>query len=160
MKNLDDLFEQQLKNLYSMEVQLEQALRELMEQACYGELLIALDMLLGETKGDAQKLEDLCRTLETRLEGRECKVMNTLIGEAAHLMGEALGKHLRDTVLIAQLQLMVGYVGTGYATAVEWAKEIGQTDIAEKLQLTLANKYDMEERLYDLAEERRIGKDL
>ena len=57
-----------------------------------------------------------------------------------------------DAGLIAEAQRVEHYEISGYGTAVRYAKELGHEDIAEKLQMTLDEEYDANNKLDKLAD--------
>ena len=81
MKNLKDLFEHQLKDLYSAETQLLKALPKMAENATDAKLKKAFEAHLEETKEHQQRLEEVCKELEIKPTGETCKAMKGLIAE-------------------------------------------------------------------------------
>ena len=56
--------------------------------------------------------------------------------------------------MIAEAQRVEHYEISGYGTAVRYAKELGHSEIAEKLKMTLDEEYNADKTLNDLAENR------
>jgi len=154
MKNLKDLFEHQLKDLYSAETQLLKALPKMAENATDAKLKKAFEAHLEETKEHQQRLEEVCKELEIKPTGETCKAMKGLIAEAEAFLKEDAEKEVRDAGLIADAQRVEHYEISGYGTVVRYAKELGYDSIAKKLQKILDEEYKADEKLDKLAEGR------
>ncbi|MBP1839857.1 ferritin-like domain-containing protein [Formosa algae] len=154
MKTLKDLFEHQLKDLYSAESQLIEALPKVAKKANDSKLKEAFESHLEETKGHKKRLEEICDALDISATGETCKAMKGLIKETESFMDEADAKEVMDAGLIAEAQRVEHYEISGYGTAVRYAKELGYNDIASKLQKTLDEEYDADNKLDKLAESR------
>lgn len=154
MKNLKDLFEHQLKDLYSAENQLVEALPKLQKNANDDKLKKAFEKHLKETQGHVKRLEEICDELGIKPTGETCKAMKGLVKEAESFLEEDAEKDVRDAGLIAEAQRVEHYEISGYGTAVRYAKELGHDDIAAKLQKTLEEEYKTDDLLTDMAEDR------
>ncbi|WP_295178384.1 ferritin-like domain-containing protein [uncultured Christiangramia sp.] len=154
MKNLKDLFEHQLKDLYSAETQLLKALPKMAENATDAKLKKAFEAHLEETREHQQRLEEVCKELEIKPTGETCKAMKGLIAEAEAFLKADAEKEVRDAGLIADAQRVEHYEISGYGTVVRYAKELGYDSIAKKLQKTLDEEYKADEKLDKLAEGR------
>lgn len=154
MKNLEDLFEHQLKDLYSAESQLVDALPKMVKAANDSQLKKAFENHLEETKTHKTRLEEICKELSIKPTGEECKAMKGLIKEAESMIEEKADKDVKDAGLIAEAQRVEHYEISGYGTAVRFAKELGHDSLAKKLQKTLDEEYNADQKLDDLAENR------
>ncbi|WAC03152.1 ferritin-like domain-containing protein [Lacinutrix neustonica] len=154
MKNLQELFEHQLKDLYSAESQLISALPKMVKKATDSKLKKAFESHLEETKTHKTRLEDICKELSIKPGGEKCKAMEGLIKEAGGFMDEVNDKEVMDVGLIAEAQRVEHYEISGYGTAVRFAKELGHASIAKKLQQTLDEEYDADNKLDKLAQGR------
>lgn len=154
MKNLEDLFEHQLQDLYSAEDQLTKALPKMAENATDAKLKKAFEDHLKETKEHKKRLGEICKELEIDPGKETCKAMKGLIKEAEDFIKEVKNKDVMNAGLIAEAQRVEHYEISGYGTAVRYAKELGHTEIAKKLQKTLDEEYNADQLLDDLAEKR------
>lgn len=152
MKTLKDLFEHQLKDLYSAESQLIEALPKVAKKASDSKLKAAFENHLEETKTHKTRLEEICDSLEITPKGETCKAMKGLIKEAESFMEEAENKNIMNVGLIAAAQRVEHYEISGYGTAVRYAKELGYNDAASILQKTLDEEYNADNLLDELAE--------
>jgi ferritin-like metal-binding protein YciE len=154
MNTLEDLFEHQLKDLYSAETQLLEALPKMAEKANDNKLKDTFKSHLEETKVQKSRLETICRELNITPKGVTCKAMKGLINETKSFIHMASSEEVMDAGLIAEAQRMEHYEISGYGTAVRFAKELGHHAIAKKLQETLDEEYDTDNKLDKLAEGR------
>ena len=81
MKNLQDLFEHELKDLYSAESQLAEALPKMAKKANDSKLQKAFEKHLEETKNHKKRIEEICDKLGVKPSGETCKAMKGLIAE-------------------------------------------------------------------------------
>jgi len=154
MKKLEDLFEHQLKDLYSAESQLVKALPKMVKAANDEKLKKAFEEHLEETKEQKKRLEEISKELGFKPTGEECKAMKGLIDEAEAFLKEDAADDVRDAGLIADAQRVEHYEISGYGTVVRYAKELGHKAIANKLQKTLDEEYNADKSLDKLAEGR------
>lgn len=154
MKNLEDLFEHQLKDLYSAEKQLVDALPQMEKHSTDEKLKKTFQDHLGETKEHKARLEEICESLDIDPEGEKCKAMEGLIKEAESFLKEDAEDDVRDAGIIANAQRMEHYEISGYGTATRFAKELGHSEIAKKLHKTFKEEEDADEKLNKLAENR------
>lgn len=154
MKNLEELFEHQLQDLYSAEDQLTKALPKMAENASDAKLKKAFEDHLKETKEHKKRLEEICKELDIDPDKETCKAMKGLIKEAEDFIKEVKDKEVKDAGMIAEAQRVEHYEISGYGTAVRYAKELGHKEIAKKLQKTLDEEYNADQLLDDLAEKR------
>lgn len=154
MKDLKDLFEHQLKDLFSAESQLIKALPKMAKNANDEKLKKAFESHLEETKEHKSRIEVICKELNISPNGETCKAMKGLIEEAEDFLKEDAPKEVRDAGLIADAQRVEHYEISGYGTLVRYAKELGHKEIAKKLQKTLDEEYDADNKLDKLAEGR------
>lgn len=154
MKTLEDLFEHQLKDLYSAETQLIAALPKMVKSATDPKLKKAFESHLEETKNHKKRLEDVCKELDIDPKGETCKAMKGLIKETESFINEKKDEDVNNAGLIAEAQRVEHYEISGYGTAVRYAKELGHKKIASVLQETLDEEQGADTKLNDMAEQR------
>lgn len=154
MKTLEDLFEHQLKDLYSAETQLIKALPKMVEHAKDAKLKKAFEDHLAETKEHKTRLETICEQLDIKPTGETCKAMKGLIEEAESFIKEKSSDEVMDAGLIAEAQRVEHYEISGYGTAVRYATELGHDKIVTILKKTLKEEYGADDKLTSLAESR------
>jgi len=151
MKSLQDLFEHQLKDLYSAETQLVEALPSMVKSATNDSLTKAFESHLSETKGQIDRLKEIGSILDIKLTGETCQAMKGLIKEAKGMIDEEASPEVKDAGLIAEAQRVEHYEISGYGTAHRYARQLGHSKIAELLSQTLEEEKDCDEKLNDLA---------
>lgn len=154
MKNLKDLFEHEIKDLYSAEKQLLDALPKVVEATTDKQLKKAFSDHLEETKGHFERIQSICDELDINPTSTKCKGMEGLIKEGEGMIKEDADKDVKDAGLIASAQRIEHYEISGYGTAVRFAKELGYKSIAATLQKTLNEEYNADNKLDKLAEGR------
>lgn len=154
MKNLKDLFEHELKDLYSAENQILRTLPKLKDNASDDKLKKAFEKHMKETEGHVKRLEEICEELGIKPTGETCKAMQGLVKETESFLKEDPEKEVKDAGIIAEAQRVEHYEIAGYGTAVRLAKELGFEKIADKLQKTLDEEYKTDNLLTDMAEDR------
>ncbi|MGJ8592668.1 MAG: ferritin-like domain-containing protein [Aquaticitalea sp.] len=154
MKTLQDLFEHEIKDLYSAEKQLTEALPNMVKAASDKKLQKAFSDHLEETKVHFSRIHSICEKLDLNPTSTKCKAMEGLIEECDGMIKEDADKEVKDAGLIACAQRVEHYEISGYGTAVRYAKELGHGDIAKELQKTLDQEYNADSTLNDMAEDR------
>lgn len=154
MKNLEDLFEHQLQDLYSAEAQIIAALPEMEKKASHAKLKQAFNEHLKETKVQQERLKEACEKLGINPKGEKCQAIEGIINEAKDFISEGADKEVMDAGLIANAQRVEHYEIAGYGTALHFAKMLGHTEIAKLLEATLEEEKDADEKLNDLAIEK------
>jgi len=154
MKNLDDLFERQLNNLYDGEEQMIEALPKMIEKAEDEELKEALEKHLEETKDQKKRLEEIFKDLDLKAKNETCQGMKALLSEANTFIRNAKDEDVKNAGIIADAQKVEHYEISSYGTAVRFAEELGHKQIAKKLQTSLDEEYNADKILTKLAEKR------
>ena len=154
LKNLDDLLEHQLKDLYSAETQIIKALPKMVEKATDQKLKDAFNLHLQQTEEQKVRLEKACEKLGITPTGETCKAIKGIIEEASDFMKEDAEDAVMDAGLIAEAQRVEHYEISGYGTAHRYAVQLGHNEVAELLAKTLEEEKDTDEKLNDLAIEK------
>jgi ferritin-like metal-binding protein YciE len=152
-KGFMDLFELELKDLYSAEKQLTKALPKMAKAATNEELKQAFESHLEETEGQIGRLEKIFEQLDIAY-GRveKCKAMEGLVEEGKEIMEEGLEPDVLDAALICAAQKVEHYEIAGYGCARTFAQQLGLQDIADLLQETLDEEGATDKKLTDIAE--------
>jgi ferritin-like metal-binding protein YciE len=151
LETLDDLFELQLKDLYSAETQLVKALPLMAEKAKDGRLRAGLTKHLHETEKQVQRLERIGQKMGLAPGGHTCKAMAGLIAEGQETMSAQAMPEVMDAALIAAAQRIEHYEIAGYGTAAHYADRLGSTQAAALLLQTLDEEQLTDTKLNDLA---------
>jgi ferritin-like metal-binding protein YciE len=151
LDTLDDLYVQQLKDLYSAETQLIDALPRMAEAATHPELRRAFQDHLQETRRQKERLEQIFRGLDDDPSGETCQAMKGLITEGEHLIEADGDDAVRDAGLIAAAQRVEHYEIAGYGCVRTYAEALGRDDDARILQEILDEESQADELLNRIA---------
>lgn len=151
LKKLEDLFEHQLKDIYSAESQLIAAFPKMIDHAYSDKLKKAFTDHFEETETHLERLENISSELNTNIVGETCKGMKGLLSEAKAFMNEDTETNVRDAGLIASAQRIEHYEIAAYGTVVEYAKILGHHELARLLEQSLKEETDANKKLNNLA---------
>jgi ferritin-like metal-binding protein YciE len=153
LQSLDDLFIDELRDIYSAEKQLIKALPKVSRKASSARLADAITDHLRQTEGHAERLERIFEALSERGTGKKCKGMEGLLEEGADVL-EADGDAVTiDAAIIGAAQRVEHYEIAAYGTAIAHAKTLGNTSAAKLLEATLEEEKAADRLLSRLAEE-------
>ena len=153
LKALNDLYTEELKDLYSAESQLVVALPKMAKAASSPILKQAFEAHLEETKGHVKRLEQIFETLKGSPKGKKCKAMEGLVEEGAELIKEKADfePEVVDAGLIGAAQRVEHYEIAAYGTVRTFAQQLGYQEAARLLQQTLDEEEAADQKLTALA---------
>jgi len=151
VESIEDLFLDELKDLYSAEKQITKALPKMVKAASTSELSEAFRSHLEETKGHVERLENIFEMLGKRGTGKTCEGMKGVLEEGAEVIQEVEKGPIRDAGLISGAQRVEHYEMAGYGTVRSLAQLLGKDDIAELLQATLSEEKAADEKLSEIS---------
>ena len=152
LKSFDDLYLAQLKDLYSAESQLVDALPKMADAAMHPELKKAFQGHLETTKRQKERLERIGEMLGESLSGETCEAMKGLVKEGQDIIDADGDKIVRDAGLIAAAQRVEHYEIAGYGTVHTFAERLGRTEDARLLAETLSEEKETDDNLTRIAE--------
>lgn len=147
MDTLQELFEDELKDLYSAENQLLKALPKMAKKAASETLQAAFTAHLEETEGQVERLTKIGELMEIKLTGKKCKAMEGLVEEGKEVLEEEGRSAVIDAALIGAAQRVEHYEIAAYGTAKAFAEQLGLTEVAELLSETLDEESAADEKL-------------
>lgn len=151
-ESLQKLYVEQLRDLFSAESQILDALPAMTKATKHAELKRAFQEHYQQTEQQVQRLQRIFDELGEKPEGHTCKGMQGLIAEGDDTIKEYTDSDVLDAALIAAAQRVEHYEMAGYGCARTYAHILGLTEQAALLQRTLDEEGDTDERLTDLAE--------
>src|ERR1700739_1482255 len=101
LSTIKDLYIHELKDLFSVEQQLVKALPKMAKAASNKELAAGFQEHLEQTKGHAQRLEQILSSHQQTTRGAKCKGMAGIVAEGAEMMEEEADNEVKDAGLIA-----------------------------------------------------------
>lgn len=150
--NLNDLFVQQLKDLYDAEQQITKALPQMAEAATSPQLKSAFQEHLRQTQGHIERLERVFRGINCQPEAETCPAIRGMIKEGSDIISAKGDPSVRDAGLIAAAQRVEHYEMAGYGTVRTFAHQLGRDDLAQILQQTLDEEGQTDKKLTAIAE--------
>jgi len=151
MESLEDLFLDQLKDVFNAEKQLSKALPKLAKAAESEDLREALNSHLEETMEQIERLEKVFKSIDKPARGKTCKAMEGLVEEGSELLEEGETSAVLDAGLICASQKVEHYEIATYGTLITWAEILGYKKAIPLLQATLDEEKAADEKLTELA---------
>jgi len=151
---LDELLEDELKDLYSAETQLIKALPKMAKAAESTDLRTAFETHLEETRRHAERIEEICNDLKIEPHGKECAGMAGLVKEGEEIIQSKAGAPTKQAALIGAAQRAEHYEIAAYGTARAHARQLGYLKAVELLSQTLEEEKKADKKLTQVAENR------
>ena len=151
LQTLKDLYLHELKDLFSAEQQLVKALPKMAKAASNKELAAGFQEHLEQTRGHAQRLEQILSSHQATTRGPKCKGMEGIVAEGAEMIEEEGDDEVKDAGLISAAQRVEHYEMAGYGTACAYAELLDDREGAKLLQTTLEEERETDQKLTKLA---------
>ena len=152
LESLKDLYLEQLKDLYSAETQLVDALPKMAEAATAADLQQGFREHLRQTQEHVNRLERIFQDLGEKPGGHTCEGMKGLVREGEQMIRMKGEPNVLDAGLIAAAQRVEHYEIAGYGTVRTYAELLGHDEHVTLLERTLTEEEETDERLTMLAE--------
>src|SRR5277367_2032441 len=123
-KTVQDLLDDEIKDLYSAEKQLTKAIPKMAKGSNHPALQTAFRNHLKETEGQVDRLEEVARLLEIKPTGRKCLGMEGVIKEGSEALEEEGDDTVLDLGIIGAGSLVEHYEIAGYTTAISLAQRL------------------------------------
>lgn len=151
LNTFENLFVDQLKDLYSAEQQLIQALPQMAEAASAPDLKQAFTKHLEETRNHAEMVKQMLSSIGESATGEKCKGMEGLLKEGEEILTKRGDDAVKDAALIASAQRVEHYEIAGYGTARTFALQLGNNEAVNRLQEILNQEAKTDELLTKIA---------
>jgi ferritin-like metal-binding protein YciE len=152
MDSLQELFEDEMKDIYNAENQLLKALPKMAKKASSSTLKKAFTDHLKETEGHVARLEKIGGSLDLTLSGKKCKAMEGLVEEGSEVIEEDGDESVIDAALIGAAQRVEHYEMAAYGTIRAMAETLGHADAVKLLTQTLDEEGAADKKLTQIAE--------
>jgi ferritin-like metal-binding protein YciE len=146
-----ELFIHELKDIYSAESMLIDALPEVANACTNERLQKAIENHHRETVGQKRRLDEVGRMLNVDLTGETCDAMKGLITENESMIKSEAEGTIKDAGIIAGAQRVEHYEIAAYGTVCAFARDLGFDDVAGLLEQTLNEEKEADTRLNDIA---------
>lgn len=151
MKTLNDLFLDELADMYDAEKRLVKALPKLAKAATSEDLQQAILSHLEETKGHVTKLERVFACFDKKAHGKTCEATVGLLKEGDEIAEEFEGSPAINAALISAAQKVEHYEIASYGCLHEWAGKLGNEEAADLLLEILNEEKTADQSLTELA---------
>jgi ferritin-like metal-binding protein YciE len=153
LNSLDDLFLDQLKDLYDAEHRIIEALPLMAEAAHSSALKEAFIHHLDQTRTQAARLEQIFQHLGKSAERQTCDAIKGIVKEGSEMVQAKGDPDVKDAALIAAAQRVEHYEMAGYGSARTFAERLGHREAAGLLQQTLNEEGATDHLLTQIAEQ-------
>jgi ferritin-like metal-binding protein YciE len=149
---LEELFIEQLRDLYSSETQILKALPKMIKGAHSPELKAAFAEHHEQTQAQAERLEQILKKLGAGIRVKKSKPMAGLLEEGEEILNADADAPVQDAALIAAAQHVEHYEIAGYGCARTFAQQLSDEVAAALLEQSLEEEAGMDEKLTHIAE--------
>lgn len=153
MKALQDLFFNELADIYDAEHRIAKALPKMAEAATSTPLKKAFELHLKQTLGHAKKVEGIFECFDLKAKAKTCEATVGLLKEGEEIAVSFEGSPAINAALIAAAQKVEHYEMATYCCLHEWAKLLGNQKAAALLQEILDEEGATNKALTVLARE-------
>jgi len=151
-KDLQDLFEDGLKDVLWAEKALLKALPKMEKNATSEKLKRAITQHIQETETHVQRLEACFESIGKKVQAEKCYAMEGLIEEGTSIMEETQSGAVRDAGIIATAQKLEHYEIATYGTLAAFAKVLEHGQVLKLLLQTLKEEKKCDEVLTSIAD--------
>ncbi|MCW3096226.1 MAG: ferritin-like protein [Chthonomonadaceae bacterium] len=151
LETLNDLYVEELRDLYSVENQILKALPDMVKAAHSPDLKVGFESHLRQTQEHVSRLERIFDKMGQNPRGKFCKGMEGILEEGKDLLKEKAEPDVLDAGLITAAQHVEHYEIAGYGTVRTYAKLLGQNEAATLLQQTLNEEEQTDQKLTQLS---------
>jgi ferritin-like metal-binding protein YciE len=159
MHTIEELFEHELKDIYSAEHSLLDALQQMADESSDRESRNAFTQHRKETQGQIKRIEKIFKSFGQKPKAETCPGMEGLIKEKKLFMKEKPSHELLEFFNIGAAQKTERYEITAYESLIDMAEKLGMNDAVTLLEETLQEEEGALNRLrmiaseFDVAEE-------
>lgn len=151
LQDLSDLYLDQIRDLYSAETQIVDALPKMVETASHDQLRAGFQRHLDQTREHVRRLQRIAEQLGEDPNGKTCHGMKGLLKEAKETMKERADSDVLDAAIIADAQRVEHYEIAAYGCARTYAEALNRKDDAHLLQQTLDEEAATDHALTEIA---------
>src|SRR5689334_2057478 len=147
IQKLQDLFFDELRELYDAEKQLAKALPRMAGAASSPKLRTVFETHLRETEEQVVRLDQIFEQLGEKTTGHSCDAMKGLIKEIDKVAGNMDESPLRDAGLIGAANRVERYQVATYCSARTFAEMLGYDEVAKLLEQTILEEKQLDRKL-------------
>lgn len=151
-KELKELFEDSLKDIYWAEKALLKALPKMQKNATDEKLKAGIEKHITETEMHVERLEACFSALGKKAQAKKCDAMQGLLDEGKSIMEETEPGAVRDVGIIGAAQKVEHYEIATYGTLAAYAKVLKEEECLKNLLDTLNEEKKCDELLTKIAD--------
>ena len=152
LNTFDELFVEQLQDLYDAEQRITKALPQMANAAHNPALRSAFQEHLRQTENQITRLDKVFKSIGKSAQSKTCEAMKGLVAEGSEIVSGEGDPDVKDAALIAAAQRVEHYEIAAYGTARTFAQRLGKSEAVRLLEETLAEEKDTDKKLNMLAE--------
>jgi ferritin-like metal-binding protein YciE len=150
---LNELFIDELKDIYWAEKHLAKALPKMAKAATSDELREAINQHLSETENHITRLESAFDSIGEKAAAKKCMAMEGLIKEGDEIVADTeKGSITRDAGIISAAQKIEHYEIASYGTLKTLAATLGYNEAVDLLEATLQEEKNCDSLLTQIAQ--------
>ncbi|TCD13319.1 ferritin-like domain-containing protein [Oricola cellulosilytica] len=154
IKDLNDLFEHTLEDIYFAENHIHKSLPKMIEKSTNASLKKLFKDHRTETEGQIERLKKVFDVIGKKASGEECPAIEGIVKEAEELIDEISDAETLDAALIAAAQAVEHYEITRYGTLLTWAEVLGHDEAINLLRDNIEEEKSADSKLTRLAEDK------
>jgi ferritin-like metal-binding protein YciE len=151
LASLEDLYMDNLQDVYDAEHQITEALPKMIKSASSSSLQTGFEKHFQQTKEQIKRLEAVFENHSTQPKRKACKAMKGLIAEGDEMMKENATADVLDAALIGAAQKVEHYEIATYGTLRTYAELLGFQNDVRYLDATLQEEGATDKELTRLA---------
>lgn len=152
LENLRALYNKQLEAMYSVEMQLTEALPKMADAATNAKLKDAFTTHLQETRQHASRVKEILTRAQQQAGSDKCKAMAALIDSGETMIKDAKDEAVRDASLILAAQRVEHFEIASYGTLRGWAELLGEQQPAQLLEEILRQEGHADQLLTEISQ--------
>lgn len=151
-KDFYELFILELKDIFSAESQIIEALPGVIQKATSKKLKDALHDHLKETKAQLHRLEKIAAELNVELSGHTCHAIKSILSEGDKLVEKGLQEDVKDAAIIGSCQRIEHYEIAVYGVLKSFAKHLKLERIEKLLDESSKEEGHANKKLTEIAQ--------
>ena len=151
-KALNQLFLEQLKDIYFAERTIYKTLPKMAEAAKSSELKQAFNTHQAQTKEHMARLEQVFQMIGAQPEAKTCEAINGIIAEGEETIKKFGQTDVIDTGLIAAAEAVEHYEMARYGALAAWARELKMSEAERLFNQTRSEELQTEQLLIQIGE--------
>jgi ferritin-like metal-binding protein YciE len=150
VSTLEQVFIDQIRDIYSCEIQIAKALPKMARAATSPALKKGFQFHLEQTEQHIQRIKTICHALDVTPTGKKCGATAGLLEEGQESMNEEAAPSIKDVMLIGAARRIEHYEMAAYTGACDLARVLDFTDALKLLSTTLSEEVATDGRLAKL----------